>query len=153
MFNRLAGSADEMASFIWLLKQELARQKSETSEQVRLRDEAIKELERLKNEREVDSQERTRLQDIIDQLSLSRANGLSKAQSLLNMYSGSVFEHTLEAKLAAAQEAGFRSISLSPLANQSVVVCAGCKLVLQSGANPHAPVMRPNCLRPTLTGT
>lgn len=78
VFNSLAGSADQMGSFIKILKKELDSRDAEIEE----KDEIIKELKEEINKSKLDDQEKTRINEMLNEVSLSNGykmslNGLS----------------------------------------------------------------------------
>ncbi|MFL6257692.1 MAG: hypothetical protein ACJ74T_22025, partial [Pyrinomonadaceae bacterium] len=79
VFNRLAGMADEMGAFIKLLRTELKRRESEFSDEMdkrkRENEKNIQELESIKKKLESETDEKKKLQEVIDSLRSRPAAG------------------------------------------------------------------------------
>ena len=73
VFNSLAGSADQMGSFIKILKKELDSRDQEIEE----KDEIIKELKEEINKSKLDDQEKTRITEKLNEVSLSNIHKMS----------------------------------------------------------------------------
>ena len=79
VFNRLAGMADEMGAFIKLLRTELKRRESEFANEIderkRENEKNIQELESIKKKLESETDEKKKLQEVIDRLRSRPATG------------------------------------------------------------------------------
>jgi ppGpp synthetase/RelA/SpoT-type nucleotidyltranferase len=82
IFNRLAGNADEMGTFIKSLKIETENYQKRLAAQKQELDEKIQELENLKESVQIKDAEKKRLQDVIDSLKKSNKSGASLVDGL-----------------------------------------------------------------------
>ena len=72
VFNRLAGNADEMGSFIKRLKAEMENYKTQREAHIREKAKIIQDLESVKKELKSESEARQKLQETIDSLESSK---------------------------------------------------------------------------------
>lgn len=104
MFNRIAGSADEMGSYIRFLHQELSKMKEQHEKQLEQKNKVIREMEELIENSKMEAKEKEEIRSKISTLAGVLAKAITQVDPLIMEQFNSSLMNTLNTMALGAKE-------------------------------------------------